>query len=366
MLRRRFYYHLKPYLPWGLRMALRRWVANRKRRACGDVWPIDPGTSTPPPDWPGWPEGKRFAFILTHDVEGPDGLDRCRGLAEQEMASGFRSSFNFIPEGPYVVPPDLRGWLRTSGFEVGVHDLHHDGHLFSSAQGFSTKAKRINHYLKSWEAVGYRSGFMLRNLDWLHQLDVVYDASTFDTDPFEPQPDGARTIFPFWVPRPHALPGEVDRQRDPGGGTRESGVRSQESGRDSNGSSFGTPASRLPPPASSLLPNPAVARQGYVELPYTLAQDSTLFILLRERSNEIWKRKLAWIAEHRGMVLLNTHPDYLDYAERGGPSVREQYFDLLEHVKTQYTGAFWHTLPGTLSAYVHHWHHRAAASRPTS
>jgi hypothetical protein len=24
--------------------------------------------------------------------------------------------------------------------------------------------------------------------------------STFDTDPFEPQPDGMGTIFPFWVP----------------------------------------------------------------------------------------------------------------------------------------------------------------------
>ena len=44
---------------------------------------------------------------------------------------------------------------------------------------------------------------MLRNLDWLHDLDVQYDASTFDTDPFEPQPDGGHTIFPFWVPRPN-------------------------------------------------------------------------------------------------------------------------------------------------------------------
>ena len=32
-------------------------------------------------------------------------------------------------------------------------------------------------------------------------LNIAYDASTFDTDPFEPQPDGVNTIFPFWVPR---------------------------------------------------------------------------------------------------------------------------------------------------------------------
>lgn len=361
-------------------MAMRRWVAERKRRACGDVWPIKPDTAAPPPHWPGWPEGKRFAFVLTHDVEGPDGLDRCRGLAEQEYAHGFRSSYNFIPEGPYVVPPDLRAWLQSQGFEVGVHDLQHDGHLFSSPQGFELKARRINDYLRGWEVQGFRSGFMLHNLDWLHQLNIQYDCSTFDTDPFEPQPDGVSTIFPFWVPKPPPLPGGADGQRDSGGGTRESGapstrstssgsmtgsglVRSQESGRDSNGSSSGTPASRLPPPASSLLPNPAATRQGYVELPYTLAQDSTLFILLRERTNEIWKQKLAWIAERGGMVLLNTHPDYLDYAERGGPSVRDQYFDFLEHVKTQYTGAFWHVLPGTLAAYVRHWHHHTVLPR---
>jgi len=53
------------------------------------------------------------------------------------------------------------------------------------------------------EASGFRSGFMLRNLDWFAYLDVQYDASTFDTDPFEPQPDGGHTIFPFWVPRPN-------------------------------------------------------------------------------------------------------------------------------------------------------------------
>jgi len=27
----------------------------------------------------------------------------------------------------------------------------------------------------------------------------LYDSSTFDTDPFEPQPDGRHTMFPFRV-----------------------------------------------------------------------------------------------------------------------------------------------------------------------
>ena len=45
---------------------------------------------------------------------------------------------------------------------------------------------------------------MLHNLEWFHDLNVKYDSSTFDTDPFEPQPDGVGTIFPFWVPRPNS------------------------------------------------------------------------------------------------------------------------------------------------------------------
>jgi hypothetical protein len=54
---------------------------------------------------------------------------------------------------------------------------------------------------QEWGAVGFRSGFMFHKLDWLHDLDIEYDASTFDPDPFEPQPEGSNTIFPFWIPK---------------------------------------------------------------------------------------------------------------------------------------------------------------------
>ena len=115
---------------------------------------------------------------------------------ELELDLGFRSSFNFIPEGSYRVTAELREELTANGFEVGIHDLKHDGHLFASHREFKRRAVRINDYAREWGASGFRSGFMLRNLDWLHDLDVQYDASTFDTDPFEPQPDGASHHLP--------------------------------------------------------------------------------------------------------------------------------------------------------------------------
>ena len=36
----RIYYHAKPSLPGWMRLALRRWLAKRQRKSCGDTWPI--------------------------------------------------------------------------------------------------------------------------------------------------------------------------------------------------------------------------------------------------------------------------------------------------------------------------------------
>jgi hypothetical protein len=207
-----FYYKVKPLIPQSLRLRMRSWWARRKREKVTGTWPILPGSERPPEGWPGWPEGKQFALVLTHDVEGQGGLDKCRRLMEIEMKLGFRSSFNFVPEGEYAVPSELLANLVANGFEVGVHDLHHDGKLFRKRNDFVKNSVRINHHLKNWRAVGFRSGFMLHNLDWIHDLNIQYDASTFDTDPFEPQPHGQGTIFPFWVPRPAGQLSAVNSQ----------------------------------------------------------------------------------------------------------------------------------------------------------
>ncbi|MGA3179305.1 MAG: glycosyltransferase [Verrucomicrobiota bacterium] len=236
--------------------------------------------------------------MLTHDVEGQAGVEKCLQLMEVEKRWGFRSSFNFIPEGEYRVSKALRDELTANGFEVGVHDLNHDGKLYRSREGFARKAARINGYLKEWGAVGFRSGFMFHNLDWLLDLDIQYDLSTFDTDPFEPQPDGAGTIFPFWK-------------------------------KGSDG-------------------------RGYVEMPYTLAQDSSLFLLMGERSPGIWLQKAAWVAEHGGMALLNLHPDYVAFPGESS-SFRtfpvSLYEEFLEKIRERNGESMWHGLPREMAAW---------------
>ena len=290
----------------------------RLRKHIGDVWPIMPGSERPPENWPGWPRGKKFAFVLTHDVESEAGLSRCRSLMQLELDLGFRSSFNFIPEGSYRVPAELREELTARGFEVGIHDLKHDGRLFASRGKFKRRAARINGYAREWGASGFRSGFMLRNLDWLHDLDMEYDASTFDTDPFEPQPEGRHTIFPFWVPRP--------------------------AGNASNGDAGGPNGSSINREGSVI----NSSSRGYVEVPYTLPQDFTLFVLLQEKTPEIWLRKLDWIAQYGGMALVDVHPDYLCFDDvPAGPMeyLVSHYKSFLDYVSRQYEGVFWNTTP---------------------
>jgi hypothetical protein len=317
MLKQHLYYTLKPFLPWRIRMALRRISAKRARKTLSGHWPIDESAGIPPANWRGWPDGKKFAFVITHDVEGPDGLAKCQQLAELEIAAGVRSCFNFIPEGSYAVPAAFREWLTDRGFEVGVHDLHHDGRLFSSKRSFIRKSVRINHYLKTWGAAGFRGGFMLRNLEWLHQLNIRYDSSTFDTDPFELQPEGVKTIFPFWISQPVLSGGQRTRE-----------------------------------PAGSVIGS----RGGYVELPYTLPQDSTLFLVLEEKAPTIWTKKLDWIADHGGMALVNVHPDYLVF-DGGEKSARtfsfHFYAELIRHLQNKHGGAFWQPVPKDVASHVY-------------
>ena len=292
------YYFLKPLLPKSFWLYLRKKRISLIRKSSGHIWPIDENAAKKPEGWQGWPDGKHFAFVLTHDVETARGQQKCHLLAELEMRNGFRSSFNFVAED-YAVDNELRRFLREQRFEVGVHGLTHRGNLFRSEKTFLEQVPKINRYLREWDAVGFRAPSMFRNLQWLKKLDIEYDCSSFDTDPFEPQPDGVGRIFPFLV------------HNDP-------------------------------------------SCRGYVELPYTLPQDSTLFVTMNEESIDIWKRKLDWIAENGGMALLNVHPDYLRFDD-GKMKLLEYpvkfYEEFLKYVESRYHGQYCHLLPRDVARY---------------
>lgn len=294
----KIFYMLKPLLPRKFQIFCRRKIAFKKLLNCKDIWPIDYSAGILPHNWDGWPGNKQFALVLTHDVETAKGQDKCLKLMELEQTLGFRSSFNFVPKR-YQVSSELRQYLVSNGFEVGVHGLYHDGKYYVSRKIFQERAVEINSYLKEWKSVGFRSPSMHYNLDWIHDLNIKYDSSTFDTDPFEPFARGMKTIFPFWVSK--------------------------------NSNS-----------------------EGYIELPYTLPQDFTLFVIMKEKNIDIWKKKLDWIIENRGMVLFNAHPDYMNF-EGKNLGIEEYpasyYIELLNYIKQRYKGMYWHVLPREIAEF---------------
>jgi glycosyltransferase involved in cell wall biosynthesis len=294
-----WFYTFKPIIPRSLQIRMRRQVVRRKARRSCDVWPIWEPSGGSPPGWSGWPDGKRFALVLSHDVESTKGVVRCAQLADLEEQRGYRSSFGFVPLR-YETPDALRRKLSERGFEVMVHDLRHDGKLYRTRSIFEQRRGDINYFLRRWGASGFSSGSMHHNLQWISELDIEYALSTFDVDPFEPQACGLGRIFPYWVEPPNGQ------------------------------------------------------RPGFVELPYTMPQDFTLFVLLGERTDAIWRQKLDWIAEKGGMALIKTHPDYMAF-ETGDTGIDrypiELYTSFLDYIQSRYAGQFWLAHPSEVARY---------------
>ncbi len=268
-LAKRLYYLLKPLLPRRLTRIMRRFYGGSKQRNFPLGWPIEDRYARF--QWAVmrhliekrggseisflhfWPNGHRLALVLTHDIETAEGQRFALRVADLEQRLGYHSSFNFVPER-YQLDTAIIQELRERGFEIGIHGLKHDGHLFSSRMEFSRRAVKINQYLKSLDAVGFRAPLTHRQPEWMQMLEIVYDLSFFDTDPYEPIPGGVMSIWPFILGR-------------------------------------------------------------FVELPYTLPQDYTLTNILCEQTPDTWLNKTTFLEKYFGMALVNTHPDYLTRSE---------------------------------------------------
>jgi peptidoglycan/xylan/chitin deacetylase (PgdA/CDA1 family) len=292
------YYSVKPLLPRPIQLAVRRSYARLQARRRFPAWPIEPALvrrqherfaqaldrsgRNQVPFVNFWPDRRRFALILTHDVEGPAGVENIPRVLEVERRYGFVSSWNFVAED-YAIERGLFDELRAAGCEIGLHGVHHDGRLFRDRRAFGLELPAIHHYMSEWRAVGFRSPATGRNAAWMPELSCLYDSSFPDTDPFEPQPGGCCSIWPFML-------GDL------------------------------------------------------VELPITMAQDHTLFEILRERSIRRWVQKADWLVANHGLITVLVHPDYLIARER-----LDRYDELLAYLAEIPCG--WHALPREVAAW---------------
>jgi peptidoglycan/xylan/chitin deacetylase (PgdA/CDA1 family) len=301
----RGYYQVRGLLPRPVQIWLRRHYARIQLRTPFPRWPVETAlhdffelftsiladvAGEPVPRIAPWPHEYVWALVLTHDVETSKGLAALDQILDLERGFGLRSAWNFVPRR-YEVDDERIRELAAAGFEVGVHGLHHDGRDLESLARVNERLPGIREAATRWEAVGFRSPATRRKWELMPLLGFDYDSSYPDTDPFEPQDSGCCTWLPFF-------------------------------------------------------------NQEMVELPLTMAQDHTLFVILRHSDEDAWITKAEFLREHRGMAMIDTHPDYLI-----DDRIMGAYRRLLECYATDQTA--WKALPREVSA----WWRRRADSR---
>ena len=262
---RELYYSLRPILPFSVRRLLHRSVF-RSRIKSFPRWPVDcsveqifrsvmklaidaSGGKEIPFIW-FWPEGKRCATMMTHDVEEEPGAAHCDMLMDLDDSWGIKASFQLVPEGRYRGVDELTARIRARGFEANIHDLDHDGRLYEHVELFRQRSQKINDYARKYQMEGFRAGAMHRNQDWFDMLAFQYDMSVPNVAHLEPQSGGCCTVTPYFI-------GNV------------------------------------------------------LELPLTTVQDHSLFFILGEHSIDIWQEQIKTISAHHGLISFIVHPDYV-------------------------------------------------------
>src|SRR5712691_9668695 len=263
---RNAYYWLRPFLPLPVRKHLQRARLSNWNKIAFPRWPVDrtverllerflalsmtaQGIQRVPFVW-FWPGGATSCAIMTHDVETLAGRDFSSQLMDLDDSAGIKSSFQIVPEGRYQVPEGFLEQIRHRGFEINIHDLNHDGLLFSSRGEFQRRSARINNYGVKYRALGFRSGGLYRNPAWYAALQFSYDMSLPSVAHLDPQRGGCCSLMPFFI-------GKI------------------------------------------------------LELPVTTTQDYSLFHILKQYSIDHWKRQISQIMEKHGLASFIIHPDYV-------------------------------------------------------
>ena len=260
------YYFLRPALSVSLRKQLQRTWLGWRGKGTFPSWPVDRTVdrmfeklmlfsmqahkgSEIPFIW-FWPNGKSSCAIMTHDVETAAGLEFAGGLMDINDSFGIKSSFQIIPEERYSAGEAVLSVIRSRGFEINVHDLKHDGHLFDDHDQFVKAAAQINQYADHFGSKGFRSGVLYRNLNWYEAFSFSYDMSVPNNGRLDPQPGGCCTVMPYFV-------GKI------------------------------------------------------LELPVTTTQDYALFNIIGTYSLDLWQEQISHIMKHHGLISFIVHPDYL-------------------------------------------------------
>jgi hypothetical protein len=264
---RKIYYMFRPAFPVFVRRRLQRaWLKGWDQKPFPQ-WPVDltvdqmfetmmrlkllASSHKPIPFIWFWPEAKSSCAIMTHDVETGEGFEFTSELMNINDSFNIKSSFQVIPDARYVASQESLSIIKERGFEVNVHDLKHDGHLYDTHEQFRESASRINEFASRFGSKGFRAGVLYRNQEWFDAFQFSYDMSVPNVGHLDPQSGGCCTVMPYFV-------GNI------------------------------------------------------LELPVTTTQDYTLFNVLETYSQELWHQQISQIMQQHGLISFIVHPDYLN------------------------------------------------------
>lgn len=204
---------------------------------------------------PYWPENKKFAVILSHDIDTNEGFRNIDKFIGIEKKYNFHSCW-FVVGKLFSRHKDQLCALIQDGFEIGCHGYLHDNKLTSfTREKMRDSLLKCSEMFRKLGVKGFRSPSLLRSRQLFEVLGefFLYDTSVPDTEAFlqiAPR-SGCCTVFPYAV-------------------------------------------------SGSLL-----------ELPITLPLDSTLLALGfgPDQVFEIWKDKIEWVKKVGGIAHIATHAE---------------------------------------------------------
>lgn len=150
---------------------------------------------------PLWPNNKKFAVALTHDVDTLEGFKSINQFMEIEKRYNMRSTW-YIVSNYYPLAKSTLNNLKEQGHEIGWHGYNHDNKIaYLKKESIKKRIKKSMLFFKQNNVKGFRSPSLLTTPILEKEISkiLLYDSSTVDTDPFlaDNPSRGCCSVFPF-------------------------------------------------------------------------------------------------------------------------------------------------------------------------
>ncbi|MBW2988212.1 hypothetical protein DRJ48_03815 [Candidatus Woesearchaeota archaeon] len=168
---------------------------------------------------PFWPDGKRFAIVLTHDVDSDFIFKNKRMLnsfLRLEEGHGFKSAWYFVTF-KYKLNHAILKQLATRGHEIGFHGDTHDYRLpYLKEERIRKRLERCKPFLEQYKVRGGRSPVFLWTPRFLKVLAeyLGYDTSFHDTTigGLSGRREGCCSCFPFFYGKLLEIPTTIPEE----------------------------------------------------------------------------------------------------------------------------------------------------------